>query len=208
MHPHPRARLDLEPDVDVTVTTRYHQASIALAPLLALPLIPWLGPRIGAWTIAVALAVVVLLPTLVYRLWPRTDTLQVGADGLLFGRGRFVPFVEITRFGTGDYLRLDRYNAPTLLIGCRQAPTQLSQLEARFEAALRAWERFAPPGTPPIPGTAFYGSPLARGIGLLMCVAALAVLVFSIAAGSLLAGTAWCVLTLLFAIPMLRGGRP
>ncbi|WMJ68806.1 hypothetical protein [Stenotrophomonas sp. 24(2023)] len=193
---------------DVTVTTRYHQASIVLAPLLALPLIFLLGPRIGIWALPIALVATVLLPAFVYACWPRRDALHVGTDGLVFKRGRFVPFVEITRFGTGDYLRIDRYDAPTLLVGCRLGREELRALEERFQASLRAWERFAPPGTPPVPGTPFYGSGLARVIGVLLCLGGCGALIFSLMAGSALAGTAWFLVTLTVAIPMLLGGRP
>ncbi|VFR84283.1 hypothetical protein RAN3_2929 [plant metagenome] len=160
----------------VMLITRWHQAAAITSLLLVCTL--FAGSLIGlliaevdlvlAIPCALAAAALGALPGLLtYRRYPSKRTATVHADGVHFSGLGDVPYASLVSYNTDDYLKLRRSSGPTLLImGQGKLQAEYPKFRDALLAAIGAWKQRQPPGQAVPERAHFYGSPVARLLGV------------------------------------------
>ncbi|UNK43380.1 hypothetical protein MNO14_04655 [Luteimonas sp. S4-F44] len=119
--------------------------------------------------LAIGVAVVALVapPLVAFLGFPTRDHARIEPDGIVFARRAAVRFAEITQWGTDDYLKLVRRDAPTVLVSALDGPGR-DRLLAEFQAAFGTWQARRPVVERAAVRTHFYGGARGRLVGLLI----------------------------------------
>ena len=152
--------------IQASVYTRWHQLAVPLAFVLAAGSFMLVVLNRGPVALGAVLAVLglVLPPLVAFKGFPTRNTVKVTPDGLEFSRRSPIAFVDLSSWGTDDYLKLIRPGLPTLLVSPVDLPSR-ERLLRDFEAALSAWQKRQPAGTAAARRTHFYGSTGGRLVG-------------------------------------------
>ena len=155
--------------IQVSVYTRWHQLAVPLAFALAAGIFMLIVLNRGPVGIAIVAALLCLAipPLLAFQGFPTRNEVMVMPDGLMFSRRDAVPFSELSRWGTDDYLTLVRPGRTTLMVSAADLQSR-DRLLREFQHALDTLQRQQPALTEPIRRTRFYGSVRARAIGALI----------------------------------------
>ncbi|MEN5264376.1 hypothetical protein [Stenotrophomonas sp. TWI587] len=114
--------------------------------------------------IVVAIVCLVIPPLLAFQGFPTRNDVMVMPDGLVFSRRDAVPFGELSRWGTDDYLTLVRRGRTTLMVSAADQQSR-DRLLREFQHALDVWQRKQPAVSESIRRTHFYGSARAAAMG-------------------------------------------
>jgi hypothetical protein len=152
--------------IQVSVYTRWHQLSVPLAFALAAGSFMFIVLNRGPVGVAIVVAIVCLVipPLLAFQGFPTRNDVMVMPDGLVFSRRDAVPFGELSRWGTDDYLTLVRRGRTTLMVSAADQQSR-DRLLREFQHALDVWQRKQPAVSESIRRTHFYGSARAAAMG-------------------------------------------
>jgi hypothetical protein len=170
--------------IPVGVTTRLHQASLfmGIAAAFALSaLVVWL--ELPIWLMFVGFfGGLIAPPVLIFRYFPRKDSLTIERDRLTFQRRKPILYSDIDRYNTDDYLKLIRRGQPTLLLYANK-PLEFNyqQLSDQFVSAFEAWERseIAQGIYVKARRSHFYGSRVSKLLGAAMIVISILTIIFA-----------------------------
>ncbi|MGO1163865.1 hypothetical protein [Brucella pseudogrignonensis] len=153
-----------------SVYTRWHQLAVPLSLITSAACFLFVTLNRGPIMLAGVLALVALVvpPLIAFKAFPTRNRIKVMPDGLQFSRRAPIAFVELSGWGTDDFLKLVRPGYPTLLVSPLDVPGR-ERLLREFKTALDDWQQRHPERRAAAKSH-FYGTVRARLIGMLICI--------------------------------------